>query len=727
MSTVSFSKVTSATVGDFTSGQNFDAGVEGYFYHEMRDDIRKLVLEQPDTPRIHVSTQKILEYVRKKPQFEDVTAIEELEEGIEETLFSIWYFKEFQSIMSDTLDEWKAAGNELKSTNPFDRTDAHPVPHNTVVVFDDTLCTVSIGQDLSGMIGEVVAIEGLVRHISPPRGRVRTALFRCDCGEGVMHPVEGRFTRPNIRDAGTCPTCGQSGNWKYEIDGSDVVSYQQIRVQEPPEGSTVERPREVDIDVVGEDLMDKCSVGDRVTVIGTVRAEPAKNNNLVETWLDGLTVCKTENKFDEEDISEEDHELIETIAARDDIYDLIVDSVAPQIYGYDDVKLGLVCSLVGGQTRWTPDGARNRGESHTFLIGDPGTAKSALANYVADISPRSVKAVGQGASAAGLTATAEQIEFAGEQQWVLSGGALVMADGGVAVIDELDKAHDGDKTAMHEAMEDGVVTIQKAAEGTLNARTTVIATANPKNGVWDPWKPLSDQFDIESSLLSRFDLVFTFTDKVDEERDRKIGLTQLEHRYDSTVAYEPNTNNPIEFDGNHIPKPLFRKYVAVARKIAPVMSKEVIDVLNDFYVALRISSDDEGAIPVTARELPALARLAEAVARIQLSEKITMEHAQITMDLVMGSLEDVGIDPETGELDAYIKETGQPKSQHKRYQQVRETVEVLGDGQPVSRETALAFLKDEHNIDRSQAMTILKRLLKKGDLYQVDDEKIALA
>jgi replicative DNA helicase Mcm len=157
------------------------------------------------------------------------------------------------------------------------------------------------------------------------------------------------------------------------------------------------------------------------------------------------------------------------------------------------------------------------------------------------------------------------------------------------------------------------------------------------------------------------------------------------------------------------------------------MSKEVIDVLNDFYVALRISSDDEGAIPVTARELPALARLAEAVARIQLSEKITMEHAQITMDLVMGSLEDVGIDPETGEFDAYIKETGQPKSQHKRYQQVRETVEVLGDGQPVSRETALAFLKDEHNIDRSQAMTILKRLLKKGDLYQVDDEKIALA
>ena len=313
---------------------------------------------------------------------------------------------------------------------------------------------------------------------------------------------------------------------------------------------------------------------------------------------------------------------------------------------------------------------------------------------------------------------------------MLSGGALVMADGGVAVIDELDKARDGDKTALHEAMEQGQVTIQKAASGTLNARTTVIATANPKTGVWDQWEPFADQFDLPPSLVSRFDLIFTFKDEVDKARDEKIAMSVLRHRHSaSTTTTEPSDDDSVGYDGTRIPKNLFRKYVAVARQITPTISEDVLQALGKLYVSLRTASDNAEAVPVTARQIDALSRLAESVARLHLSDEITMEHVKITEDLVWASLEDLGIDPETGELDSSIRESGVSRTQAERYELIQDIVTRLTEdgSEEVSEATVATFAKEEFDLSPSATKHILAKLLDSGDIYETSDSVYRLA
>ena len=298
----------------YPQGQTETAGISGYLINEKKDELVRLYEEQPENAVIKVSLADLQDYINR---------VDDLSDSEKNDLKGIYEEVRFMVHHIWRLSCWKEiTGIDAESPVVYDdgTPKSSPIPVDTHVAFIDAPVTVPVGDDLSDRMGEIVAVDGIVRHVSSPVGRIRFAVFRCNnCLYGIRRPVEGRFRKPNPLHVGECPDC-ESNSWKLDLESSVIDKYQQIRLQEPPEGSTTERPREVDIDVVGSGLIDKCAVGDRVSIIGVVRAEPAKKTNLVEAWLDGISVIPRDNKFSEEDISDEDRELIDSIAARDDLW-----------------------------------------------------------------------------------------------------------------------------------------------------------------------------------------------------------------------------------------------------------------------------------------------------------------------------------------------------------------------------------------------------------------------
>jgi len=219
------------------------------------------------------------------------------------------------------------------------------------------------------------------------------------------------------------------------------------------------------------------------------------------------------------DITGEDKEEIVRLSSSEGIYEKMVASIAPSIYGYDQEKLSMILQLFSGVTKQLPDGSRIRGDLHMLLIGDPGTGKSQMLAYIENIAPRAVYTSGKGSSSAGLTAAAVRDDFGDGQQWSLEAGALVLADRGIAAIDELDKMRPEDRSAMHEALEQQKISVSKAGiNATLKSRCSLLGAANPKYGRFDQYEPISEQIDLEPALISRFDLIFTVTDTPTRKR-----------------------------------------------------------------------------------------------------------------------------------------------------------------------------------------------------------------
>ncbi|WP_251343051.1 ATP-binding protein [Haloplanus halophilus] len=601
----------------------------------------------------------------------------------------------------------------------------------SVILIDEPPVT-DLGADLSRRIGDYVSVEGIVRHISDPAGRVTTYSFYCACGNEVRVKPVGRFAAPKANSIEQCSVCEKSGKWSVHLGDSRTESYQQLKVQEAPESSRATNPREISIDLLGNDLIDVCSPGDRVKVSGRIRGELSAKSNLVEVWLEAESVITQDGSFEEVKPTDEQVELIETIAAREDLIDVLTRSISPSIYGNEMPKLGIIATLVGGQTWWTVDGERQRGESHLMCIGDPSTGKSELIKFAHDIAPRAMFANGKNSSAAGLTAATVQRDIGGTSEWTLEAGALVLADQGVAVIDELDKADEEDVSALHEAMQHGQVHISKAGiNADLRTRTTVVAAANPKYGRWDQSQPLADQFDLDPSLISRFDLVFAFSDYTDNDRDAKIARSQLRARKNGSTeapVFDPDNPTMPEPDADILPKDFLRLYIAHARSLTPEMDDDAMDLLEDFYVELR-NSQTHQSIPVTARKVSAMARLAESIARLYLSETVTVEHASRAIDLIVHSLRDVGIDPDTGMLDAAIIESGVSTSQHERFELVEEILRVLTDDgrEAVSRDAVVAYAREELEIEEKNTAHVLSKLAEQGEIFEPSEGQVALA
>ncbi|WP_458188760.1 LAGLIDADG family homing endonuclease [Haladaptatus sp. NG-WS-4] len=372
-------------------------------------------------------------------------------------------------------------------------------------------------------------------------------------------------------------------------------------------------------------------------------------------------------------------------------------------------------------------------ETHNYLTNNVVSHNSQMLSYIQHIAPRSVYTSGKGSSSAGLTAAAVRDDFGDGQQWTLEAGALVLADKGIAAVDELDKMSPEDRSAMHEGLEQQKISVSKAGiNATLKSRCSLLGAANPKYGRFDQYEPIGEQIDLEPALISRFDLIFTVTDQPDPDHDARLAEHILQTNYAgelNTQRTEINAPNITEEEVDSqteevapaIDAELLRKYIAYAKSnVYPTMKPEARQAIRDFYVDLRAKGADEDApVPVTARKLEALVRLSEASARVRLSDTVEQEDADRVIDIVRSCLQDIGVDPETGQFDADVVETGTSKSQRDRIKNIKQLIaeieEEYDEGAPVE---VVLDRADEIGMDPSKAEHEIDKLKQKGEVYE---------
>ena len=521
-------------------------------------------------------------------------------------------------------------------------------------------------------LNKLVQIEGIVRQASEVRPQVVNAKFECpSCGTILsVLQIESKFREPS-----RC-SCGRKAGFK--LVSKDMVDAQRIVIEESPESLIGgEQPRRISVflkeDLVEPRMEEKTTPGSRVRVIGILKEIPRITQSggistRYDIAIEANNLQPLEETFEELDISEEDERQIKELAADPKVLEKFIDSIAPSIYGHEEIKKALVLQLFGGVKKIKGDGTKTRGDTHVLLVGDPGVAKSQLLKFISGIAPKGRYVVGKGATGAGLTATVVRDEFL--KGWSLEAGAMVLSNKGIVCIDEIEKMDEQERSAMHEALEQQTVTISKAnVQATLRAETSVLAAANPKFGRFDPYQTVASQIDIPPTLINRFDVIFVLKDVPERAKDEAIAThVLLEHQ-------KPEVKAPIERD-------LFRKYIAYAKqKIFPKLTDEAIQEIKKFYVDLRNmpQSIDQPTkpLPISARQLEALIRLSEASAKLRLSKYVTKKDAKIAIDLMKYYLMQVGYDYETKTFDIDRIATGMSTSQRGKILMVRETLARL--------------------------------------------------
>jgi replicative DNA helicase Mcm len=563
----------------------------------------------------------------------------------------------------------------------------------------------------SDHIGRLVMVEGIVVRSTPVRPMVMQAAFKCKrCGEITPVDQTGQFVKAPF--ACSNPSCAAKGPFDFVQEESTFIDSQDLRLQERPEDLPPgQLPRILNAKLVGSEIVDVARPGDHVSLVGVVRAfAPARPGvgklRAFILFLDANSIEVLGKEPETSMPSPEEEEKILELAKDPWIHRKIITSIAPSIYGYDHVKEAIMYLLFGGVHKALPDIAI-RGEINSLLVGDPGTAKSQLLQYVARIAPRGLYTSGRGTTAAGLTAAVIRERGGG---MTLEAGALVLADKGIACIDEMDKMRPEDRVAIHEAMEQHTVSVAKGGiVATLNARTAILAASNPTLGRYESHRTVAENISLPVTILSRFDLIFVLRDVPNKDSDSKMSAHILEIHRKGLSPVEP----PIQPE-------LLRKYITYAKAIRPALTPEAIQRINDFYLAMRSVSDAEGSpVAITARQLESLVRIAEARARSALRKEVSAEDAEAAITIMKKSLGEVGIDLSSYKMDIDIIMTGKPKSMRDRLQTILSTLmELEKETGMVERTTLLNELEDKYKVSRGEAERLIGQLLREGTIYE---------
>ena len=563
----------------------------------------------------------------------------------------------------------------------------------------------------SKQMGKLVMIEGIVVRATPVRPMVMQASFKCKrCGTVTRIEQTGAFLKAPFECSD--PSCRQKGPFEFVQDESSFIDSQDLRLQERPEDLPPgQLPRTLNVKLIGTEIVDLARPGDHVSIVGIVRALAPSRPGIgkLRTFILHLDANSLEVLGKEPESSPpspEEEEKILQIAKDPWVHRKIISSIAPSIYGYEHIKEAIMYLLFGGVSKSLPD-ITIRGEMNALLIGDPGTAKSQLLQYVARIAPRGLYTSGRGTTAAGLTAAVIR-EKGGSMS--LEAGALVLADKGICCIDEMDKMRPEDRVAIHEAMEQHTVSVAKGGiVATLNARTAILAAANPALGRYEPHRTVAENISLPVTILSRFDLIFVLRDIPNREADGKMSEHILEiHRRGAS---------PVEAQ---IPAELMRKYVSYAKAIKPVLSNDALKRLGDFYLAMRAASETEGSpVAITARQLESLVRVAEARARVALKKEVSAEDAEAAIVIMKRSLEEVGIDVSSYKMDIDLIMTGKPKSVRDKMQVVLSALMQMEKETGIVEKTVLVSeLESKYKVPRAETERILGQLLREGTIYE---------
>jgi len=589
-------------------------------------------------------------------------------------------------------------------------------------------------------IGQMLALDSVVTKISGVRPRIYSAVFQCMACEHTM--VLNQTNEQELIEPVECEQitggCGRPKNktrFVLNHNESILINSQFIELQELPEqmkgGIQPER-----IICIGEhDLAGKLNPGDRVKANGVLfirsQRKGGKDTPVFDIFLRIQSLERQNIPLEEISITEDEELEIKELARRPDIYDLFTNSIAPSIFGMDYIKESLMLQLFGGVARLNEDGTRNRGDIHILLMGDPGVAKSQLLSYMSKLSPRGRFTSGQSASAAGLTAAAVQDPTA-DGRWTLEAGALVLADLGLAAIDEFDKMNEGDRSSMHEAMEQQRISISKAGiNASLRTRCAILAAANPKKGKFEPVSeiPFTSQINLSPPLVSRFDIIWLLTDNPDENKDAKIANHIIKNRLrgvSELLVNEGSAPDPSKSsaelkisadDSEMLPRELIRKYIAHSKRtVHPNLTAEATDLIVKFYIETRKKGGNStDSVSITARSLEALARLAEASARIRLSQDATLEDAERAIKItrlwryaLMGE-----------DYDETSTASGKKTSVRNKERTIRDIVSTLqNDGDGIVNSIDVYNEAEKLGIDRNTAETIIEKLVLNGTLMR---------
>src|SRR5437762_1752863 len=554
-------------------------------------------------------------------------------------------------------------------------------------------------------LGQYIAVEGLVRKSTEVRPRVTDALFQClRCGTIIKEPQDGQTFREPLEcyeEQGGCKRSASATKFRLMTETSMYLDTQKLEIQESPEGLRGgEEPQRLTL-YLEDDLTGRIAPGERVIMSGVLRSiqkgRPGAKSTLFDIFMDVNSVEKEQVEFEEIEVTEEDARLVRATGASPDIFRMITASIAPSMYGMYVEKEALALQLFSGVPKVMPDGRRIRGDIHVLMVGDPGIGKSELLSYMSRLSPRGIYATGKSSTAAGLTASAVRDEF-GEGRWTLEAGALVLADLGLACIDEIQKLNRQDRSAIHEAMEQQRISVAKAGiTAVLQSRCAVLAAANPKFGRFDEHKYISEQIDLPPALLSRFDIIFSMIDRPQADRDRELAehilkghrVGEIRRRRETGLATEESQALEEPYTP-HLDPDFLRKYVAYAKRIYPIMTVEAMSIIEKKYLDIRRTGEAAGSsVPITPRQLEAIIRLAEAGARMRLSEAVTADDAERAVRIVeywMGK-----VAGEEGRFDIDIIQTGISQSQREQIISIRDIINELAghEGDVVSEETFL--------------------------------------
>ncbi|MEK6971239.1 MAG: minichromosome maintenance protein MCM [Thermoproteota archaeon] len=574
----------------------------------------------------------------------------------------------------------------------------------------------SLRQINAEIINKMTSVSGMVVRSSEIKPLANEIIYKCPIGHKT-HMILLKGLSVNTPTKCSDPKCTQK-EFRIDPESSRFIDFQILRLQELPEDLPPgQLPHYVDVSIK-QDLVDNARPGDRIILTGIVRIEQDQiagartTSGLYRLRIDGNNIeflggrgIKSSRKTEREEVSPEEEKIIKSLSTNPDIYDRLVDSFAPHIHGHSIIKEAILLLVVGSTQRLLQDGAKIRGDINIFLVGDPGTAKSEMLKFCARIAPRGLYTSGRGSTAAGLTAAVVRDKTG---IMMLEAGAVVLGDQGLVCIDEFDKMKPEDRSALHEVMEQQSASIAKGGiVATLNARTSILAAANPMYGKYDPFKNITENVNLPIPLLTRFDLIFVVRDIPSKERDTKIAKHIINLHSPSGIE----TRSLIDVD-------ILTKYLAYAKRIEPVLTKDAEEKILEYYMKMR-NVESEEMITVTPRQLEGLIRLATARARLLMKDQVEAEDAERAIFLIESMLRDAGVDVNTGKVDLGVLQ-GRPRSEVSKMQLFMDVLKSLEGENKMAVEERL-FIKElvkSGKFTEDEARSYLKRMLREASIYE---------